>query len=38
MINFLDISSLEYRTELSHLDILREMKRKIIELKGETNV
>ena len=38
MMNFLDISSLEYRTELSHLDILRETKRKIIELKGEINV
>ena len=38
MINFLDISSLEYRTELSHLDVLRETKRKMIELKGATNV
>ena len=38
MIKFLDISSLEYRTELSHLDVLRQTKRKIIESKGETNV
>ena len=34
MINFLDITSLEYRTELSHLQILKETKQKIIELKG----
>lgn len=34
MINFLDITSLEYRTEVSHLQILKETKHKIIELKG----
>lgn len=34
MINFLDITSLEYRTEVSHLQILKETKCKIIELKG----
>lgn len=35
MINFLDITSLEYRTEVSHLQILKETKCKIIELNGE---
>lgn len=34
MINFLDITSLEYRTEVAHLQILKETKHKIIELKG----
>lgn len=34
MINFLDITSLEYRTEVSHLQILKETRCKIIELKG----
>ena len=34
MINLLDITSLEYRTEVSHLQILKETKHKIVELKG----
>lgn len=34
MINFLDIDTLEYRTEKSHLEILKETKCKIIELNG----
>lgn len=34
MIKFLDVTSLEYRTEVSHLQILKETKCKIIELKG----
>ena len=35
MIKFLDITSLEYRTESSHLEILKTTRQKIFELKGK---
>ncbi|MCH7310550.1 integrase [Acinetobacter sp. ANC 4805] len=35
MISFLDITSLEYRTEISHLEILNTTKNKILNMQGE---
>lgn len=35
MISFLDITSVEYRTEISHLDVLNATKNKILDMKGE---
>lgn len=35
MISFLDITSVEYRTEISHLDVLKTTKNKILDIKGE---
>jgi hypothetical protein len=35
LIKFLDITSLEYRTEISHLQILNETKAKMIKSKGD---
>ena len=38
MIELLDITTLEYRTELSHLKVLKETECKIVQLKGDVNV
>ncbi|SCC71960.1 integrase [Acinetobacter albensis] len=35
MISSLDITSVEYRTEISHLDVLNATKNKILDIQGE---
>lgn len=35
MISFLDITSVEYRTEISHLDVLNATKNKILGMQGD---